>query len=335
MLLLILVLARLILCAIFGVAGVTKLLDRQGTREAVRNFGAPTTFVGPIGILLPVSELTVAVALFFSSTAWWGAFAALILLCVLVAAIGINLKRGRAPECHCFGQLYSRPLGWPTLLRSIAFALLAGFVLWQGPHRTGPGVFAFIAQISGDLSPLTRVALMVAMIAVGVVAVIYLRKARPKPKVRAETPPQGLPLDSVAPAFELAAYEGGTTSLAALLKAQRPLILMFSSPSCGPCAAIFREVAEWQRTHGEVITIAVVSQGTIKENFVNTVRNGLRNVLLQQEREVADIYHARVTPTAVVVQSGGRIGSAMAAGADEIRLLIQATVGKARMKAEG
>jgi hypothetical protein len=46
-------------------------------------------------------------------------------------------------------------------------------------------------------------------------------------------------------------------------------------------------------------------------------------VLLQKEREVAEQYNARVTPTAVVVNTNGRIASPLAAGADQIRNLLQ------------
>ena len=50
-------------------------------------------------------------------------------------------------------------------------------------------------------------------------------------------------------------------------------------------------------------------------------------MLLQQEREVAELYQALETPTAVVVQADGRIGSVVVAGADEIRSLVQKLVG--------
>jgi hypothetical protein len=48
---------------------------------------------------------------------------------------------------------------------------------------------------------------------------------------------------------------------------------------------------------------------------------------LQQEHEVAEKYGANVTPTAVVVNSRGRIASPLAAGADEIRMLLSTTLG--------
>jgi thiol-disulfide isomerase/thioredoxin len=51
------------------------------------------------------------------------------------------------------------------------------------------------------------------------------------------------------------------------------------------------------------------------------------NVLLQQDREVAEAYREEGTPAAVVIRPDGTIGSALAAGADAIRSLVAATVG--------
>ena len=124
--------ARLLLAGIFAVAGVAKLADREGSRQAVVDFGVPTALAAPLGLLLPLAELAFAVTLLPASTAWWGALGALGLLSVFVVGISINLARGRTPECHCFGQLHSAPAGWKTLARNGALAVVAGFVLWEG-----------------------------------------------------------------------------------------------------------------------------------------------------------------------------------------------------------
>ena len=58
-----LLIARLVLALIFVVAGVAKLAHRKGSRQAVIDFGVPAPLAGPLGILLPLAELAVAVAL--------------------------------------------------------------------------------------------------------------------------------------------------------------------------------------------------------------------------------------------------------------------------------
>ncbi len=86
----------------------------------------PERLASPVALLLPIAELVAAGALCQATTARWGASAALVLLPVFVAAIGVNLLRGRKPHCHCFGQLHSAPSGWPALARNLVLAAGAG-----------------------------------------------------------------------------------------------------------------------------------------------------------------------------------------------------------------
>jgi peroxiredoxin len=58
---------------------------------------------------------------------------------------------------------------------------------------------------------------------------------------------------------------------------------------------------------------------------------GLQNVLLQKEFEVAQAYQIVATPSALLVRADGKIGSPLAAGADEIRALVDSAVGLAPM----
>jgi peroxiredoxin len=243
------------------------------------------------------------------------------MLMLFVVAISVNLARGQTHDCHCFGQLYSRPLGWPTLVRNLVFALGAGFVWWQAGTNPGPGIVGTL----GDLNS-SEWLLLLGAVAVVVGILIYLRRRHKHLPVETSKAPIGLPLNSVAPSFELKAYAGGTISLTRLLAYGKPLLLIFTNPTCGPCVVLFAEVKEWQQSHSEQLTIALISFGTIKENFVNVARNRLGQVLLQQKREVAEKYGANVTPTAVVVSTDGRIASPIAAGADEIRKLLTTVV---------
>jgi uncharacterized membrane protein YphA (DoxX/SURF4 family) len=104
-----LLIARLVLAAVFILAGVAKLSDLKGSRKAITDFGLPAVLASPLGLLLPLAELGVGAALIPASTAWWGALGALGLLLLFVVGISINLARGRKPDCHCFGQLHSAP----------------------------------------------------------------------------------------------------------------------------------------------------------------------------------------------------------------------------------
>ena len=125
----VLLVLRLGLSAVFLVAGFAKLADLAGSRAALRDFGVPARLSSPFGVLLPLAELAVAVALVPAASAWWGALGALALLLVFVAGIGYALSRGRTPDCHCFGQLHSAPAGPSTLVRNLVLAALAAVVI--------------------------------------------------------------------------------------------------------------------------------------------------------------------------------------------------------------
>src|ERR671919_410967 len=158
-----LLIARLVLGAVFTIAGVAKLADLKGSRQAIVDFGVPSALAAPLGLLLPLAELAVAATLLPASTAWWGAVGALALLLLFVVGISVNLARGRKPECHCFGQLHSAPAGPKTLARNGALAAVAAFVVWQGSDGVGPGPLGWVGGLTA--TQLIAVFLVVAVLA--------------------------------------------------------------------------------------------------------------------------------------------------------------------------
>jgi len=174
---------RLLLAAIFAVAGVAKLLDREGSRRAARAFGAP----GWLGVALPVVELAIAIALVPTSTARAAASAAAGLLVLFSVAIANAVLRGQKPDCGCFGKLHSAPASWRTIVRNVA---LAGFAL------------AVASQPAGALS---WVDVAVAAVAILVVAqtilayTLFRRYGRALARIEALEAPQEEPVSSPVP----------------------------------------------------------------------------------------------------------------------------------------
>src|SRR4051812_43379255 len=155
---------RLLLAGVLATAGIAKLLDLAGSRQAMLDFGLPATFAAPLGVLLPIVEIAIALTLLPALTAWVSAIDALVLFLLFIGAIVANLARGRTPNCHCFGQLHSQPIGRATLTRNGVLALLAGVLVVQGPQGISPGLFAWLAS----LSLTTYLILLGALIIVGV-----------------------------------------------------------------------------------------------------------------------------------------------------------------------
>src|SRR5829696_287465 len=255
-----LLLARLLLAVVFAVAGVAKLGDRAGSGRAVAEFGVPTPLATPLGVLLPLAELTVAAALIPTSTAWWGAVGALMLLLLFVVGIGANLARGRKPDCHCFGQLHSEPAGWKTLARNGVLAALAGFVVWRGYGGAGPSAVGWLT----NLSTAQAAGLVVGLAVLGAVAaqwwlLLHLLRQNGRLLLRvqalewgapssggvADRPAAGLPIGEVAPDFELPGLNGGMLTVGSLRAAEKPAMLLFTDPDCGPCTAMLPDIRRW------------------------------------------------------------------------------------------
>src|SRR5262249_34686510 len=95
-----------------------------------------------------------------------------------------------------------------------------------------------------------------------------LEEGTPAAARRAETrpPDKGLPIGAPAPAFVLPDLAGTPRSLAALLEARRPVLLLFGSSGCDPCAALAPDLVRWQREHAVLVSVVIVSSGTPEEN---------------------------------------------------------------------
>jgi peroxiredoxin/uncharacterized membrane protein YphA (DoxX/SURF4 family) len=345
-----LLLARLLLAIVFVVAGVAKLVDRAGSRQAVVDFGVPTPLAAPLGVLLPLAELAVAAALLPASTAWWGAVGALVLLFIFVTGIGANLARGRRPVCRCFGQLSSEPAGWNTLARNGVLAAVAGFIVWRGYGGAGPSALGWLASpsatiIAGVIFGLAMLGLIVAQWLVlwnllGQNGRLLMRVEALERQLRTDssvTPPPddvpseplpGLPVGQAAPDFELQGLRGEVVTLATLRAAEKPVMLLFTDPDCGPCTAMLPEIRRWQKEHDEELTISLVSRGTLEENRAKSTEHGLRGVLLQDDWEISEAYGVESTPSAVLVRPDGTIGSLVLEGADSISGYLEHAVGE-------
>ena len=290
---LVLLLARIVLCIVFLIAGLAKLADLKGSQQAMRDFGVPSV----------LAELVVAVALILPFSAWWGGVGAFILLLLFVAGIGYNLARGRTPDCHCFGQLHSAPAGWPTLIRNVVLAAVAAVVVGFGRSTPQLGVLDWLAPLSmlQRLEVLGGVLVLVLLIGEGwiifqmlsqqgrlLLRLEALETQRGKPALVAGT--AGLAVGTPAPAFALPTLTSESISLAALQALGKPIVLLFSDPGCGPCNALLPEIGQWQNDHASKLVVALISRGTVEANRSKATEHGLRHVLLQHDREVAEAW---------------------------------------------
>lgn len=335
---------RLLIAATFSVAGITKLADPQGTRKAILDFGLPTWASSPVAILLPLAEFAVAVLLIPFSTVPWGSLGAIALLLLFITGISVNLVLGRKPECNCFGQLHSMPIGWPTLARNCALVGGAVFVFWEGHNGSLMNVVGWSKGLSNaeTVGIFLGTIVLVVMAGQGWLAFHLLRQngrlmsrmdaleTQVGSGIASARPAAGLPIGSPAPAFELPLQSERlkkSVTLDTLRAKRRPIILIFSDPDCGPCSALLPDIARWQREHASTLTIALISRGSQKANHVKIGEHRMKYVLLQKDREVAAAYKANGTPGAVLVGSDGKIASFLAMGSQAIADLIATGTG--------
>jgi peroxiredoxin len=335
-----LLILRVVLVAVLAVAGVAKLADRGGAVGAVKGFGVPERLAATVARVLPVAELAAAVLLIPSSSAGVGAAVALALMLIFCAAITRSLLRGEAPDCHCFGAIHSEPAGPRTLIRNLVLAAAAGVVLAGGPGVSATGWVGSV-HAGGATVVALGVALAAALVGGGLLVLNLLRRNGELllrvdeledaltasglivPEAQTPVATGGLPIGTPAPDFELPGLDGTPVSLDTLRgNDSDELLLVFSDPDCGPCSALMPQVAEWQRERPGGRRLVLISRGAPEANLAHAREHGLTGMLLQSDREVAESFAVSATPSALVVAADGTVASAVHAGEEQIRALV-------------
>ena len=339
--------ARLLLAAVFAVAAVTKLADREGTKKAVIAFGTPERLAAPLAILLPLAELAVAGLLLPATTAVYGAVGALVLLAVFSIAIAVSLARGRTPDCHCFGQLHSEPASWKTLVRNGALAVVAVVALAGSMAEPDASATAWIGDLSGaELLTLAVAVCAGALLVVGGFAFLTLMRSYGNVLVRLDSieaalADSGIDLagDRGASRVRARARYAGARLQRALARGRRGDARIadvsrpagappFTSPHCGPCQSLLPTAAPG---NANTATFSSSSSSPMGRDEVRAEAEEfeLEHVLLDEDHALYGAFEASGTPSAVLVAPDGTIGSWVAAGSEWVeRLVADATAGE-------
>jgi uncharacterized membrane protein YphA (DoxX/SURF4 family) len=327
-----LLVARLALAAVFAVAGVAKLLDREGTRESLGQFGLPSRLAPGAAFVLPAVELVTAGLLVPAATARAGAVLALALLLVFLVAIGRSLMRGEQPDCNCFGAIHSKPIGRWTLVRNLGLGAVAAALVATGP---GEG----LAALDGG----TVVAVAAALAGVLLLGLtwftweLFKQNGRLLTRVRAleETvgapptftlpgPPDkigGLALGDLVPDLALTTPEGGFRSVRELATTSAtPVAFVFTSPGCTGCDQLTDRLPALREELDGALEPVLLINGH-GPHVAATAARGL-SVLVQEDREAIFAFSVGAIPAAVIVDREGRIASPTAMGPDAVEELL-------------
>jgi peroxiredoxin len=230
-------------------------------------------------------------------------------------------------------------------------AAIATLVVWKGAGAGAPA----IGRWFGDLGALAWVVLVAGVIAALVVTAILrlllalmqqngrllsafdLLESRLKtveerlgidaPLLSEGVVPGGLAVGERAPGFALPVLDGEPTTLDALRATGKSVLLLFTDPGCGPCTALLPDISRWQQVHAAYTTVVLVSRGSEEANRAKRTEFGVTNLLIQDDREVAESYRVAGTPSAVLVRPDGTVGSPVIAGAEGIRRLVASVAG--------
>ncbi|MBP7416773.1 MAG: redoxin domain-containing protein [Pyrinomonadaceae bacterium] len=339
-----LLLLRLGLAGVFGVAGIAKIFDPEGSKKAFTDFGVPAPLVRPFAFLLPVFELAVAGTLLFVPSSWFGAIGASALLLIFTAGMLYQMAKGKAPDCHCFGQIHSEPVGVSSIVRNLVIMAPAVILVIQGRSRQGLEIIKTDQDILFTAVGLAVIVLLLA-------AVMYLKSVSEQQKqimrrielmeligrdtvdVEREDighPREGLPLGALVPDFELPDLDGKTVTLKDIKADKKPVVFFFVAPTCTPCRALLPQFEEWQRDLADKVKFVFISNRAAKDNRAKFGGDREKTILLQKDREVAELFRAKWTPMAVLMDTKGRIASFTGAGDLGLRELME-KVGEERV----
>lgn len=332
----VLLIIRLMLFGILAVAGIGKLLDRDGSERAVKAFGTPEPFARTFALLIPIAELIFGFALLFVTYSWLGAAGALLLMVTFIGGMLVQMIKGEAPDCHCFGQIHSEPVGPKSLIRNILIGILPIVLLVNGRGFQGSPLgnsngeiasnvvlasfsvsaivgFSYLFRLVRENASLKRRIEMLEMLENGGV---------PLERDEAGDPTDSLPIGAPFPDFKLPDIAGKVVTFEHLLAEPVPKLFLFVGPNCKPCKVMLDEFVEWKREFDGKLRLVFVSKGSSAENLPLFGEELSQGMLLQKNMEFASELHIKWTPAAILIDAGGNIASHPAVGDMAIRDLV-------------
>jgi uncharacterized membrane protein YphA (DoxX/SURF4 family)/thiol-disulfide isomerase/thioredoxin len=324
--------SQITLICVFLLAGITKLLDVDKSRDGIESFGLPRWAAKILGVVLPLVELAAAIAL-LAGIAFVGEAIMLGLLVAFIAAIAINIGLGRKPVCSCFGAMSSKPVGWGTLARNFGLVAVAVISLLAPRER-------FTSDFSAHLKRLNNFQQFSIAISCAILgAILYLvlklfrknshliarlRAIKTGRERSAQEESVQWPI-SVAYRFDLPNAAGGRSNLDEFIEIGKPILLLFLDSNCGGCNELLPEVSIWQEAMASDATIVVVSRGEREAVYSKAAECNVQHVLFVPEEEVQTIarhFGLTGTPSLVSIRHDGILGGIVITGQDNIRQFI-------------
>jgi thiol-disulfide isomerase/thioredoxin len=326
---------RVGLGAIFAIAFLAKMVDRDGLHRSVAAFGCPKTWVTQVSASLLICEAATAYLLTFPRWGYPGALAAFVLLGVFTAVSIVAIYRGDPPECRCFGNIIQTKINGGTIVRNIILMAIATAICWDANNVPDSSVFALFSELFLPLEGYSHAKVFTGLVVCQCLHVIYmfvwqrrlqaqidrLSSAVLNPAYRREI--FGLTIGSKAPGFALTGTNGVSVTSSELFQSGKAVALLFLAPSCGGCAALVPLIPGWNASLNSNVMVVVIGRNSPADN---TKVSGLRSpdILLQKHDEVSRLYRVSAFPSAILVDDRGLIASDIAVGERAIKQFVGA-----------
>ena len=255
--------ARIALAITFAISAVAKIRDADGARQAVRDFGVPSSVAPLVAMSLAPLEIASAVLLLTTDAGVTaGGLLALALLAAFTIGIVTNLLRGKRVDCHCFGAMSTKPLSWWSVVRNVVMMALALVVLAGGTTQGWP--WQVVADTFADLSTAEAwltAAVMALALAVAALALLFfsLLQRYGSLLLRLEAVEAGGAGGHAhghghahefaawaAPALAATDASGAELSLDDIVPDDRASLFVFVAPWCEACGELIEDLKEWQ-----------------------------------------------------------------------------------------
>ena len=296
---------RCLLAAVFIVAAVGKLLDLEGSRRALVEFGVPARAARLGGSCCRSPSLRLR-SRCCSCRRHAGARSA------PVAAA--RVQRRRCPRDVARGSpglslLWPdpfEPAGRPALIRNAVLAAAAAVIVVAGP---GPSLVGALGSLHGARIALVATSVVAAVLAVAV-AQLWADRRRLRAELNAanaaEAPSGSAPRHARA-RFRARRSRGAAGSLTELSERARPTVLVFVSTGCGPCLTMLPSLAHWQDALSDSVTVAAIFEGAAGGGRAR--QRGVRAEPRAgaEGQEAFELYALRATPSAVLIDRDGAI----------------------------
>lgn len=272
------VMARLLLAAVFIVAGALKLAHLAQFQEVLAGFRLlPEWALLALGVALPCAEVALGLWLLLNRATRLAALSSAALLLILLAVVTVTLARGLTPECGCFIGISERAVSWWLVAQDALLLAVSLFVAfrtprtrrsgatpaWEGggaearedeaPEYLAPKPFKASSLIAGR--PWLLVPAVVLALACGV-ALLRLSVIQPMLALGREGPELGAPL----PQTNWVALEGGA-ALDARGVGEPDVLLVFIKADCTHCRASLPQIDKlYAEVKGAGFRVLLVSE---------------------------------------------------------------------------